>query len=128
MKPFNLEQAKAGKPVCTRNGRNVRILCFDLKDELYKVIAAITLEDGTECVASYTEEGRHYNKTESIDDLMMAPEKKQGFIAIYRSLIYNVMAETSNIYASIEELEKHIKQAGIIEDNIIEIRPIEWEE
>ena len=24
-KPFNLEQAKAGKPVCTRDGRKARI-------------------------------------------------------------------------------------------------------
>lgn len=29
MKPFNLEEAKAGKPVCTRTGHDVRIICFD---------------------------------------------------------------------------------------------------
>lgn len=29
MKPFNLEEAKVGKPVCTRNGRRVEIISFD---------------------------------------------------------------------------------------------------
>ena len=29
MKPFDLEAAKAGKPVCTRDGRKARINCFD---------------------------------------------------------------------------------------------------
>lgn len=29
MKPFDLELAKQGKPVCTRDGRAVRILCYD---------------------------------------------------------------------------------------------------
>lgn len=29
MKPFNLEEAKAGKPVCTRDGRRVEIISFE---------------------------------------------------------------------------------------------------
>lgn len=31
LKPFDLEAAKQGKPVCTRDGRKARIVCFDLK-------------------------------------------------------------------------------------------------
>ena len=31
LKPFDFEAAKAGKPVCTRDGRKVRIICFDAK-------------------------------------------------------------------------------------------------
>ncbi len=31
MKEFDLEKAKAGHPVCTRDGRETRILCFDRK-------------------------------------------------------------------------------------------------
>ena len=31
LKPFNLEAAKQGKPVCTRDGRKARIICFDAK-------------------------------------------------------------------------------------------------
>lgn len=29
MKPFDIELAKQGKPVCTRDGRPVKILCYD---------------------------------------------------------------------------------------------------
>ena len=29
MKEFDLEKAKAGHPVCTRDGHEARILCFD---------------------------------------------------------------------------------------------------
>lgn len=32
-KPFDLEAAKAGKPVCTRDGRKVRIISFDRHGE-----------------------------------------------------------------------------------------------
>lgn len=31
LKPFDLNSAKAGKPVCTRDGRKARIICFDVK-------------------------------------------------------------------------------------------------
>lgn len=31
LRPFDLEAAKAGKPVYTRDGRKVRIICFDAK-------------------------------------------------------------------------------------------------
>ena len=34
LKPFDLQAAKSGKPVCTRDGRKVRIICFDSKSKL----------------------------------------------------------------------------------------------
>ena len=33
LKPFDLEAAKLGKPVCTRDGRKARIICFDAKGD-----------------------------------------------------------------------------------------------
>lgn len=41
LKEFNIKAAKAGKPVCTRDGRKVRILCYDLKGAKYPIVAAI---------------------------------------------------------------------------------------
>lgn len=46
MKKFNLEEAKAGKPVITRDGSEARIICFDMKNDLYPIVALI--EDGLE--------------------------------------------------------------------------------
>lgn len=40
-KPFDLEQAKAGKPVYTRDGHKARIICFDAKLENYSIIALV---------------------------------------------------------------------------------------
>ena len=34
LKPFNLDAAKQGKPVCARDGSKARIICFDRKDDI----------------------------------------------------------------------------------------------
>ena len=34
LKEFDLEAAKSGKPICTRDGRKARIICFDKKRSL----------------------------------------------------------------------------------------------
>ena len=44
LKPFNLEAAKDGKPVCTRDGRKARIICFDAK-RTHPIIALISGPD-----------------------------------------------------------------------------------
>lgn len=48
LRPFDLEAAKAGKPVCTRDGRKVRIICFDRTtyDNYTTIIACALSKDG----------------------------------------------------------------------------------
>lgn len=41
LKPFDLETAKAGKPVCTRDGRKARIICFDMNSFNNHIIVAL---------------------------------------------------------------------------------------
>lgn len=41
MKPFNLEEAKAGKPVCTRDGRRVEIISFENPSDNYPILAKV---------------------------------------------------------------------------------------
>ena len=79
LKPFDLEAAKAGKPVCTRNGRKARIICFDAEGE-HPIIALVT--DGVqESPYNYTKEGYYHTEgVETMADLMMLPEKKEGWI------------------------------------------------
>lgn len=81
MKPFDLEAAKAGKPVCTRDGRKARIICFDANGE-YPLIALITLDNDADDIKRYTVGGRYYGRSESSHDLMMLPEKKEGWVNI----------------------------------------------
>lgn len=91
MKPFNLEAAKAGKPVCTRDGRKARIICFDKKKDIYPLIALVTDKDGYEIIIPYKADGVH--PTIPNNDLMMLPEKKEGWVNIYKEgvdqYIYN---------------------------------------
>ena len=83
LKPFDLEAAKVGKPVCTRNGRKARIICFDLKNDEYPIVAAVE-DDSTETLFSYTTNGEIADGIESDKDLMMLPEKKEGWVNVYR--------------------------------------------
>lgn len=71
LKEFDLEAAKAGKSVCTRDGRKARIICFDAKCD--KPIVALIYDCNKETVLQYLENGRFF--VDQIDkyDLMMLP-------------------------------------------------------
>lgn len=38
MKPFDLEKAKAGAPLCTREGFRARIVCFDANNDRFPML------------------------------------------------------------------------------------------
>lgn len=80
-KPFDLEAAKKGKPVCTRDGREARIICFD-RMGVYPVVALVQ-KGGIEMCHFYTTDGKCVE--ESNYDLMMASEKKEGYVNLYHN-------------------------------------------
>lgn len=83
LKPFDLQKAKQGKPVCTRDGRKARIICFDCKDETFQIVALISGSLGKEEIISYDKAG--YSTTRDHDEmLMMLPEKKEGWVNVYK--------------------------------------------
>ena len=83
LKPFDIQKAREGKPVCTRDGRNVRIIAFDAKGE-HPIIALVT--DGVqESPYNYTKAGYYFDESiETMADLMMLPEKKEGWVNVYK--------------------------------------------
>lgn len=85
MKPFDIELAKQGRPVCTRDGRPVRIVCFDKKGEKdEESILALVEEQGKEKIRLYKEDGCYYHiSKESELDLVMAGEKKVGWANVF---------------------------------------------
>lgn len=85
MKPFDLEQAKAGAPVQTRDGHAARIICFDRKGNNLPVVALVTDPDGEEYTRVYPSNGGYLLTQESDLDLFMAPVKREGWVNIYRS-------------------------------------------
>lgn len=121
LKPFDLEAAKAGKPVCTRDGRKARIICFDYNGETgdYPIVALVHYNKGNKCyeiVLKYTSDGlfNKYGDCQHNDDLMMLPEKKEGWINVYKERCY----ETK------EEAIRHIAPGTHYIDTI----RVEWED
>ena len=87
LKPFDLEAAKAGKSVCTRDGRKARIICFDRKSTMqnskFKIIALITENGGENLIGFFDEYGKDFEDNDN-RDLMMLPEKHEGWVNIYQ--------------------------------------------
>lgn len=75
--PFDIEKAKQGAKVVTRDGHNVRILCFDRNSDEYPIVVLIQRKDDEDedAVETYTKNGK-YNiaDDESDDDLMIEEE------------------------------------------------------
>lgn len=71
MKPFDLEKAKAGAEVCTRDGRKVRIICTDAKGN-YPIVALVSsFNDKRETEERYDEKGVTTYGTENDDNALM---------------------------------------------------------
>lgn len=71
MPSFDIEKARAGARVQTRDGRPVKILTFDVKS-VYCIVAIVTNPDGSEITYTFTKSGEQYSSYESDIDLVMA--------------------------------------------------------
>ena len=123
LRPFNLEEAKAGKPVCTRDGRKARIICFDKKAGR-PIVVLVEGGDGNGEYVIFCDDGGYYNCKEMPDgsDLMMLPEKKEGWVNVYRG----GKLDADYIYPTIEEALNNIFQP--MRNKYIDTVKIEWEE
>lgn len=122
MKPFNLEEAKAGKPVCTRGNKPARVICFDCKDKQYPIVALV-VNGYQESVYRYTAKGKIATGFDNSLDLMMLPEKKHGWINLYRS-DSGTVGSGSKIFKS----ESEAKQGRSGGESYVTTVKIEWEE
>lgn len=124
LKPFDLEAAKAGKPVCTRDGRKARIISFDRHGEDCPIIALVVDSKNAECeeVIDYTLDGIcneniiNHNKY----DLMMFTRKKEGWL--------NIFKDFEDTVCCVYPTEKEALEDGEIEKDYITTIKIEWEE
>jgi hypothetical protein len=132
LKPFDLEAAKAGKPVCTRDGRKVRIISFDrkflFKGVSYPIIALVEDTAKEETIYGYNEKGKVIieNDTPYKDDLMMLPQKKEGWVNVYKS--HERGNTISFIVASIYPTKEEAKKSYVVEFDYVDTVKIEWEE
>lgn len=120
LKPFDLEAAKAGKPVCTRDGRKARIICWDKKGN-YPIVALIQDNENSEHIEYYTENGIFSNGgNEKNRDLMMFTRKKEGWLNIYK--------DSEDTVCCVYPTEKEALEDGETEKDYITTIKIEWEE
>lgn len=129
-KPFDLEAAKNGAPVCTRDGRPVRIICYDKVTNARNhrtIVALIQSENGGEYVEEYYSNGNSGCDANDVYDcdLVMAPVKYKKWMNIYRiGGVRNPERLTAEIYGTEEEALKHKDDYT----GYIITKDIEWEE
>lgn len=132
LKEFDLEAAKAGKPVCTSDGRKARIISFDrkflFKGVSYPIIALVEDAAKEETIYGYNEKGKTLieNDTPYKDDLMMLPQKKEGWVNVYKS--HERGNTISFIVASIYPTKEEAKKSYVVEFDYVDTVKIEWEE
>lgn len=123
MKPFNLDAARAGAAVITRDGRSARIICTDkLSTDCYSVIALVKGVD-SEKLHSYTVKGEHDAGLVGPHDLFMAPVKREGWVNVYKRRDLSPYVG-NGVYPS-EEDAKAASNHGICYSGTVHI---EWEE
>ena len=122
MKPFNLEEYlnNTSRKVVTRDGRNVKIHCTNYSAH-YPIIAEI---QGVGYSDSFYPDGRYSIGAsigaESRNDLFFAPEKKEGWINLYKNVEGKYV--TSQVYET-----KRSAEASSCRTCISTIK-IEWDE
>ena len=126
LKPFDIQKAREGKPVCTRDGRKARIVCFDAKGD-QPIIALVEAKGNKDALIEKVE--RYFINGHSVfevretnDDLMMLPEKKEGWVNIYNN---GGTYYSKYIYKTEKEATG---QADTIYPNHVATVKIEWEE
>lgn len=126
MKPFNLELAKQGNPVCNRERKDVRIICFDRKthiDNLYSIIALHPRKDGLEEIYVHADDGKINTTGNSPYDLFMKTRKREGWVNVYKELNSDHVF-TSPVYKTLDEAN----EARDMSDIFLGTSKIEWEE
>ena len=122
MKEFNLNEylKDLSQKVVTKDGREVRIICTNAKNE-FPIIALITNDD-KEVLMDYNNNGK-VSPDEMTDlDLFFAPIKREGWVNIFKD------EELPFINGDIYKSEKEAKEEAEGEPDYITSIKIEWGE
>lgn len=122
MKPFNIKEhlEHPDWKVVTREGEPVRILCTDLNDNNYPVVAVINKWH----VDKFTADGIFQAGEETKYDLFFATKKREGWVNVFKGASGNSCVGDSRIFKSEEDAEKEGKTCK----TYIGTTKIQWEE
>lgn len=127
MKQFSLEEFKKNpnRKVVAENGRSARIICTDAKGRFPVIALVFDVENDYEDIYFYTQDGECSDISDGPMNLFFAPEKKEGYINLYRSKLGIVPHQTSFCVLSNEDAER---EAAKYPDDFIATAKVTWEE
>lgn len=123
MKPFNLEQFKAGKPAVTRIGYPARYL--GTLEGNGNIVVAVKC-NGYESSRTYCSTGNYFNNCEHHNDLFMAPEKKEGWVVMSSNSLHDAFNVVTREQA--EEVVADNQKRYSDPDGYWKVVHITWEE
>lgn len=123
MKEFRLEEylKNPDREVVTRNGRKVRIICTDM-ESIKPVVALITLPNGDEVIKTFWDNGIETAGSKDKNDLFFAPEKKVGWMNLYKKGFGLVIGDL------VHNSEEAAKKTSAGDEDYITTIKVEWEE
>lgn len=125
MKQFTLEKylKNPNRKVITRGGRSVRIVCTDMIGTSYPILVICRVDATHDCYYSYTINGKHNLGVDSPLDLFFVPEKKEGWVNLYK--FNSATVPGTKVYDTEEEAKFEV---GNKSDIYISTIKIKWEE
>lgn len=132
MKQFNLQEylKNPNRRIVTRNGKSVKIICTDKRDKDDYNIVALIHEKNEDVCDTFTIDGKYsFSMTDHYNDLFFVPDKKEGWINIYRSDYDDEMLIPGDSIC--ETKEAAIKEVAEEKENfgsLVATIKIEWEE
>ena len=105
MKPFDLEAAKRGEPICTRDGRDVKFIAH-VPETMPHFRLIVLIKD---CINFFPETGIAATTGNCVSDLFMKPKKKTVWVNLYRkgTANYHPSEDEANLKAN-----KHLPRIG----------------
>lgn len=107
LRPFDVQKAKDGAEVVTRDGKSVRIISYDRVDKSYPIVGLVMHNDGRESVHIFNKLGKWqkiYSDDEDFFDLFIKPVKQTGWVNLYKD--DDGIIWVSDVYLSREDAEK----------------------
>ena len=125
MNKFNIKEylANPSRKVVTRDGHPARILYTDAKGK-YPVVAIFDIDDEEDSVGKFQKDGMYNENEISPFDLFFAPEKKEGFVNLYRTADGD---ERLGCFRHTEEEARKEASGGNMYKHIATVK-LEWEE
>ena len=127
MKQFNLSEylENPSRKIVTRNGRPVRIVCFNANviddGNTYPIVALVKKENNSDDLVSFTNNGVYLVGEEDEFDLFFEPTQKEGWTNVYRNSNNQIVTDT--VFETKDEALSRKSIHGYV-DTIL----IKWEE